>query len=686
MLTPIELEFCGFARFVEKQVVRFDQISKLSQVEAINVTTGGSSGVGKTTFLQVTDFLFDINSIPATELKSRLNKDVFYAKGTYDWDGKILKIGRGKKLTLEVDGLEVQGSTKILEEKLDEIIGMPRELFGLLLHKKQNAGGFFLNLTPQKIHSFLMECSGLSYLKPKLALLEKKRKDLDTETKSLKMTLATNMGGLEAVQSSIMSVGTAPIREIDPSAIPSLKKSLDLTEIAYLAVSTRHQKETSEIQLKAPKVQAEPFDKSDLDFLENAKRDLEKDKAEIEERLRKAIQDHTTNIHFLNSSVDKARLKAKAGVKAYDEAVKVAQEIKTIRGCQCPTCLQTWATDLAKAKEADLLVNLTALKTLIADGKQAESELMALEAEQIKLNQNKPQMTSEDLISITLLLNKHNEQIREQRLKQDRHNSEQGLKNQAVLQQYQILLSELRAKQNIELEAISSQLVIDKRTYEIALGKNQTFLDSSERFKKTFDALKFQESTHKKAVKEITADLKGKETELLLTEEAEKQIKRFASDSFRSILDGIADSATRRLRRTPNMENATLRLEDTKETADGKIKEQVNAVIDMDGEENIPVRTLSGGERTSTDLAIDFAFREFIQEKTNKGVNLFILDEPFNGLEPLNIEAILEILVTSTMDCKILIVDHHSETKARVDSKITVIRDGLFSRIEQGRT
>lgn len=684
MLTPIELEFNKFAKFTDRQIVKFAQISKLSQVDAKNLNTGGSSGAGKTTFLQVVDFIFDLNSIPATELKTRNSEDGFYALMTLDWDGKIVKVGRGKKLTLEIDGLEIKGSAKLLEEELDKIIGMPRELFGLLLHKKQNERGFFLNLTPQKIHDFLMECSGLSYLKPKLTILEKKRKDLENGIKPLRLSLATNQGGLEAVQNSIMNIGVAPIREIDSSVLPGLKKAMEDAEAQYLTVAKQHQNQMSELQQKAPAISSEPFDKTDLEFLEKSKKDIEKDKVQIEESLRKAIQDHASSIHLLNNKVDKAKNRVKSGLKAHEEAVKIGQEIKTIRGCQCPTCLQSWATDLAKAKEADLLVQLAALKSLIADGKSAEAELIDYESELAKLNQNKPHMKSEDLDSINLLLFKHDEQIKEQRAKQDRHIAAQSAKNQELLKGHQSATAELRLKQTAEMESVSSQMNTAKRTYEIALGKHQTFLDASERFKRTFDSLKAQELKLKTKVKEDETELKAKEIDLILTEEAEKQIKKFASESFKSILDSIADSATRRLRRTPNMENATLRLEDTKETADGKIKEQVNAVIDMDGDENVSVRTLSGGERTSTDLAIDFAFREFIQEKTNKGINLFILDEPFNGLESVNIEAILDILVTSTMDCKILIVDHHSETKAKIDSKITIIRDGLHSNIVQG--
>ena len=112
----------------------------------------------------------------------------------------------------------------------------------------------------------------------------------------------------------------------------------------------------------------------------------------------------------------------------------------------------------------------------------------------------------------------------------------------------------------------------------------------------------------------------------------------------------------------------------------GAVKEMVNAIIDNDGELEIPIKSLSGGERSAVDLAIDLAVCEMIQEKANKGIDVLILDEPFSGLDSIGIEQALEML--KTLDKRILIVEHNNIAKEMIPDKLTVIRDGDTSYIK----
>ena len=131
------------------------------------------------------------------------------------------------------------------------------------------------------------------------------------------------------------------------------------------------------------------------------------------------------------------------------------------------------------------------------------------------------------------------------------------------------------------------------------------------------------------------------------------------------------------------VQHSTVRLVGTKETKDGKVKEEVNAVIDSDGEESIPMKSFSGGEESAIDLAVDLAVIDFVENRANKGIDIFILDEPFTGLDSVNIEQILEVLKNANINKKLMIVDHNPIIAEFMSDKIKVVRTGATSVIEQ---
>jgi DNA repair exonuclease SbcCD ATPase subunit len=163
--------------------------------------------------------------------------------------------------------------------------------------------------------------------------------------------------------------------------------------------------------------------------------------------------------------------------------------------------------------------------------------------------------------------------------------------------------------------------------------------------------------------------------------ETKRAIKTYVSFSFNEALDAIGDKATKIIRCIPNTKNATIEFEGTKETQKGTVKEEVNAVISVDGELGVPIKSLSGGERSSTDLAVDLAVIDYIESKTGKGLNLFILDEPFTGLGTVEIEMALEVLKNANINKKLFIVDHNAEVKQMVQDRLIVVRDGLTSKV-----
>jgi DNA repair exonuclease SbcCD ATPase subunit len=204
---------------------------------------------------------------------------------------------------------------------------------------------------------------------------------------------------------------------------------------------------------------------------------------------------------------------------------------------------------------------------------------------------------------------------------------------------------------------------------------------SASRYKTTLDGLNAQAEKHKLILSEADKSLLATKETMEIVAEAKLLVKSFISCSFDDALESIGDKATQIIRGIPNMANATVQLEGVRETKEGKVKEEVTAVLHNDGEEGVPVRSLSGGERSALDLAIDLAVIDFLEDETGKGLDIFILDEPFTGLGAIEIEPILELLQSSNLNKKIIVVDHNEIVKQHVQSKILVVRNGDVSNI-----
>src|SRR5665213_731638 len=180
MLTIKSLTFSGIGRFTEEQTIQFSELGSLVQVEGQNNNTGGSSGAGKSTVFKSLEFLLGLNDLSNTILQSRLTKSPMSVTGVFDLDGLPLKIVRDKKLLIDLNGEITTGSNKLTEEKLDELIGMPRDLFRKILHKRQGEGGFFLDMGPSDVHKFLTSCLGLEKEQTKIVTLDTRLSDLET--------------------------------------------------------------------------------------------------------------------------------------------------------------------------------------------------------------------------------------------------------------------------------------------------------------------------------------------------------------------------------------------------------------------------------------------------------------------------------------------------------------------------
>lgn len=681
MLKLNKLKFNNIGRFVDLQEISFENLSGLVQVDGNNSNTGGSSGSGKSTIFNAIDFLFGLNSIPTSSLQSRLTEDPIFVEAEFDLNGQKLVVSRSKKLKIDLNGETTTGSSKITEEKLDQILSIPRHLFRPMLHKKQKEPGFFLSFTPSETNSFLTDCLGLTDFKTKLNVLDVKITDITKKIELLNSDIISNKSGLEATQNAILALGDKPEKNIDQKTILKTKEKLDCLKLELNNLYENNKKEMELLNKEKPKLDFKEYDLSKLKKYEENLLEIgekinnlklqDKDKQSV---IQKQISEFKIKRMELNSKIEISN-------KSKEDAKKMALEVLKIRNSLCPKCEQPWLNEAAKQEENKILNKINDLKSMIMDEDNINFLLKKIKNEEIETLE-KLKTNNEQKI---LFLKFEHEKIKNLYDEEQKNKKEDEFKEKEIIKEkfkdFDEKEKKLKSKHNIQSEKLNKD--IDFQTTELnkAVIILKNYEENKKRYENSIHTLKSQKSVYNKKIEELDLKLTQLTKDLNILEELKKIIKNYLSYSFDEILQTISESATKIIQHIPNMSNATIQLEGTKETKDGKIKEEVNSVIHMDGEENVPIKTLSGGERAAVDIAIDIAVLNVIEERTNKGIDVFILDEPFTGLDSANIEMILEVLKNANINKKIIIVDHNPIVKEEISDRITVVRNGLTSKI-----
>lgn len=775
MLILRSLTFQNIGRFVEEQTIEFDQLGSLVQIEGQNNNTSGSSGAGKSTIFKALEFLLGLNDISNGVLQSRLTKDSLSVTGIFDFNGLPLKIQRDKKFSINLNGEVTTGSAKLTEEKLDQILGMPRDLFRKILHKRQGEGGFFLDMGPSEVHKFLTSCLGLEKEQKKILTLDTRLNELTASESSLKSHLQSNQMGLQASQDAISSLGPQPVLEISPEALEGLKNAHTTASSTHEQVKLALKAESDQLALTRPQIVSVPFDRSNIERAENEIgtivaqiSSLENTEQNRQSQVKSKISEFQIEIGNLNNKeltrqsevknqissiqveiasiqgAEQARqsqvrssisalqvelIKSKAlvdlGNKAKEEALLLSKELQKVRSATCPTCEQGWITEACKTKEAEILTKLSEHKTTIISGSEASNKIVSinerlqtlnLEAQpkptaetdslneqivQLKL-QAQPQVIPEigvissqisqlqlealpqsipEVLELKLKSGFKAKELAVFRQEERDHQFKETAKSKLLVDNFALKQTELRQQHEATLKYTQDEVVKALSAYESANSKIRSFEESKKRFDDSLNKLNSQLLGYSEQLERKQEELTLVQEELELATESKKAIKSYLSCSFEDALDSIGDKATRLIRAIPNMTNATIQFEGLKETKEGKIKEEVTCVISMDGEIGIPVKSLSGGERSSTDLAIDLSVIKFIEERTGKGISLMVLDEPFTGLDSQNILEALEMLKECSADKQLLIVDHNPVAAQSIENRLIAVRDGQTSKV-----
>lgn len=682
MLKLKSLRLGGIGRFVEPQDVNFENLGNLIQVDGENRNTGGSSGSGKSTLFNALDYLLGLNDkMPVTVLQSRLTKDKLHVEGDFDWDGKSVTITRSAKLKIDIDGQVTTGSSELSEAKLDEILGMPRDIFRKILHKRQKEGGFFLDFTPKKMYEFLTNVLNLAAERKKLEKVESRLSDLEKIINALQSSINAIQSGLTATQESILALGLPPIKDIHQPVVLELKGKYEHSTKAQRETEETQQTQTKELEASRPHVTVEQYDSS-------ARASLEARRDELTGIVNARIRAESDRINGVKSrisalTVEQNTLKyqIRDGETCKHSATEIAGQVKKIRDAVCPTCEQNWLTDTAKAKEQELQQKLIGFLPTIKAGVAASARLLVLADELATLQEELKPKNDDGLLPIQGEVHTIGQAILADKAKEQAHITQQNAANSSILQHFAAKQAELRTRHSQEMNQVRGQADVDRRAFEAAINKLKAYEEARARYENSLTSMKAREIEYQNKLDAEKQKLIESEIEIGKAKELRTAIKMFISISFDDALESIGENATKIIRCIPTMSNATIQFEGQKETQDGKVKEEVNAVISMDGEVGIPIKSLSGGERSSVDLAVDLSVIDFVESESGKGIDVFILDEPFTGLDTVSIEMALEVLKNSNSKKKLIVVDHNPEVKEMVSNRLVVVRDGTTSTI-----
>jgi len=681
MLTLKRLTFNNIGRFVTEQTIDFTSFDKLVQVNGFNKNTGGSSGAAKSTVFHAHDYLLGICDIPLTGLQSRLVKAGLYVEGEYDVDGVPLTVKRSKKegLTIIFGDETVSGNVKLAEERLWEIIGIPKKLFKKMVHKKQKEGGFFLNLTAKESYEFLMNALGLEATSEKTDKIDEDIKEYKNRIVQLGHAIDAFTNSIDEIE-ELQEFEKEPVCHVKDEDIRAIVKEIQSVNNSIGEVEVQREKMLKDITVTKPAQPVVVHTGKDSDEIlilqgEVTKLDDQKGQALLAHLNKKGkVQEAADGIKHKLGQIPYARMKVEELAETMKE--KMAEKAH-IEENSCPTCKQKWVGETAIQRVTDIVDSLSALKTEILQNKAVMDTEPALKEDLERVNAILTKLDSE---SGTAAFDGKITELKEKiiKLKASRESAKTEVENK--------YLKELN-KYNEQIRATNESFdltVNPKKEYIVNLQKeldkkNQEFEHYSHNIEMyNLKMVKYTNtlSEKRKNLADATLQREEKAKQLAVAEETKRLIKTYTLQIFQDTLDYIGSYATEILSEIPNMTSTTIYFEGCKENKSGTIKDEVNAIVNMDGYDNISIKTLSGGERTVIDLAVDLAVIDMIESKAGKGANFFILDEPFDGLEEINISQYLEVLSQVDTNKKIIIVDHNPIAKEMITDNIMVEREG----------
>lgn len=387
---------------------------------------------------------------------------------------------------------------------------------------------------------------------------------------------------------------------------------------------------------------------------------------------------------------------------------RLTQELDRMQANQCPTCSQPWVNEeeIARRKAEVLTLSTNLLEVPLLEGEvtslgqpvadpPAPAQLPRLQEIKAQISEAMNEMVRAEVSRLQVDHQLEGE-ARANRLAaaQGRLNDlsrELEEKRAAILvqgkpTQEQVLELQHRAR---DLELAQKQPVPDFGFPQLQQELEQAQKQVNDNARAITDKQIREEVAKREwdqaqtATTELLAKIQVLEEEQRLESDIGEVLSRtgFLSALFTEILEEIGLEANRILQQTPNTAEVSIRFVSEQENNSGKTVRGIRAQVTVRGHEAEFRSGASGGMKTAIRMAVRFAVRAVASRRTGVYPGWVCLDEPFNGLGPVEKEACMEILKFIAETDLVMVVDHGSEFQALFDQQISLVLDKGITRI-----
>lgn len=683
----------------------------------------GLSGVGKTNLLRAIAYAFDVCPIAQKNLVCWDATGPMSVEVHMDTDAGPAVLTRGTKgCSLQLPGETVQGDAKAVKERVNRLCGVGPDLREILTYRDQRKPKKFLSMGAAEKREFLTAVLGLQKFEKQVTeqvkVVSAAAQDLNTAS-----NLAWNGGEeLDAAERAlaeaaehpledeiVLAVSWAKSREAQQEAEACVKRWKEAlqealvqqeAEIAEAVASSTAELEGLREELAAAKARASvpvDQDRSELERLRSLLKKCERHLDATSKKDAEARAAYDAETQRMRGDAERLREKMMAGNRAGVESQKLRKELLRLQSDQCSMCGRAWDEAAAKAREvAAQLDELEKVKLAGAEAALAGAVLLGKIEERAWIedpNVEKLRRLHADFkAKIAAEL---------QRLQGEVQNRTAAALAEVAEVQIRVdfAAERVRAARAAVLAAPGNQVASAKSGLQEATERLSRAADDVARAQGNLNVVRERNARHR-AIREqcearvdrarrqkATTDQEVATATKKHNEEADylDVIRGFRNRIFDETLASIGTEATDILQGLPNAQHITVEFRSQRETEDGNLRDEIRAYAYLNGQERPLEDTVSGGQITSVELAIDLAVARVVSRRHGCALQWLILDETFNGHDRLVKAACLDVLRQYAQDRLIIIVDHHSEFQDLFAQTLTVTQENGRSRVEVSR-
>jgi len=627
MIRLKSLELSNFRTFRESTVITFPDVG-LIQIR-------GASGVGKSNIFEAIGYSLGYSGLTAAQVASWGRSESPCSLSLHlDVGDNEVEVRRDSKQYVYENGNLVRGSSKDLETKIVNLLGVSIETFRLLTYRPQQSVGAFIRLTDAEKKEFLTSVLDLEKYEKQVEVAQLNLKQLNVEYEVALGLLASRRANLTALEEIPKPTEDLGELEAQESRIKSLISETD-AKVANWKLVLKGKLDT----LIVPNKSVLPEEQKLLDVV----------------KLKRQQYDTNRVLNLEKVAMLKAELKKKTHVQ--EHITKLCDEIATIQNDKCPTCKQAWfdglsTIDQKNQKIADLQGELVRIRHYEAEIAQlTETPDIVVTRSKQELQEVEQRLVDFKFAQESQYTTKVTEIVRRRQLLQDKFDQAvQGLNIQLTQQELQQIVQ--RAAK------VKTQEVLHQKNCAERSRRETELKDSEVKVALIKDRLQLEQDFVK---------LVGREGFLGLI--------------FDEILNEIAGEANGILNQIPNTSNISVKFQSEALTQKGSVKRTIVLEVTINGNKTSWDKGCSGGQRTIISLAIDLALGSVLSRRSNVSLGYLILDEPMDGCDLASKLACLEMLKLHARDKLVIVVDHSVDTDL-YDGYLTIINQNGSSRID----